>query len=195
MRLSAPEVPNTTNSTLADARRNDACMDAPGWMAATNGQPTPRTWAEKEQRKALWMKAVCRSHAGWLEAVCCERLRPTASRRQHLSTRNARSPGFLTESRQGTFQTAFRVVGSPSGVYRDPVAQLGFKHELTSVTVLLLRWARARHASPTSSTRVRDCGSDEVPQPIETRPHCYSYRHVEHQREGGHDCQRQRIQR
>ena len=26
-------------------------MDAPGWMAATNGQPTPRTWAEKEQRK------------------------------------------------------------------------------------------------------------------------------------------------
>ena len=37
-------------------------------MAATNGQPTPRTWAEKEQRKALWMKAVWRSHAGCSEA-------------------------------------------------------------------------------------------------------------------------------
>ena len=80
-----PQVPNTTHLTPADARRNDACMDAPGWMAATNGQPTPRTWAEKEQRKALWMKAVWRSHAGCSEAVRCERLRPTASRQQHLS--------------------------------------------------------------------------------------------------------------
>ena len=52
------QVSNTTHRTTADARRNDACMDAAGWMAATNGQPTPRTWAEKEQRKALWMKAA-----------------------------------------------------------------------------------------------------------------------------------------
>jgi hypothetical protein len=59
-----------------------------------------RTWAEKEQRKALWMKAVWRSHAGCSEAVCGDRLRPTASRRQHLSTQDARSAGFLTESRQ-----------------------------------------------------------------------------------------------
>jgi hypothetical protein len=28
-------------------------MDAPGWMAAINGHPTPRTWAVKEQRKAV----------------------------------------------------------------------------------------------------------------------------------------------
>ena len=70
--------------------RNDACMDAPGWMAATNGQPTPPTWAEKEQRKALWMKAVSRSHAGCSEAVRCERLRPHRS--GDTSTRN-KSPG------------------------------------------------------------------------------------------------------
>ncbi len=63
-----PQVPNTTHLTLADARRNDAWMDAPGWMAATNGRPTPRTWAEKEQRNALWMKAVWRSFAGCSEA-------------------------------------------------------------------------------------------------------------------------------
>ena len=55
-----PQVLNTTHLTPADARRNDASLDAPGWVAATNGQPTPRTWAEKEQRKALWMKAVWR---------------------------------------------------------------------------------------------------------------------------------------
>jgi hypothetical protein len=47
-----PQVPNTTHPTPADARLNDACMDAEGWMVATNGQPTPRTWAEKEQRQA-----------------------------------------------------------------------------------------------------------------------------------------------
>ena len=88
-----PQVPNTTHLTSADARRNDVCLDAPGWMAATNGQPMPRTWAEKEQRKALWMKAVWRSHAGCSEAVRCERLRPTASRRRHLRAQDARSAG------------------------------------------------------------------------------------------------------
>ena len=94
-----PQVPNTTHLTPADARRNDAWMDAPGWMAATNGQPTPRTWAEKEQRKALWMKRVAIT-CGSSEAVWCERLRPTASRRQHLSTQDPQSAGVLTESRQ-----------------------------------------------------------------------------------------------
>ena len=106
-----PQVPNSTHLTPADARRNDACMDAPGWMATTNGQPMPRTWAEKEQRKALWMKAVWRSHAGCSEAVRCEGLRPTASRRQHLRTQDARSAG--SESRVAKWRVMWPSVGEP----------------------------------------------------------------------------------
>lgn len=63
------------------------------------------------------MKAVWRSHAGCSRAVCCERLRPTASRRQHLSTQDARSAGFLTVAQH--FSKAFHGIGSHYGVERN----------------------------------------------------------------------------
>ena len=50
-----PQAPNTTHLTPADARQNDACMDALAWMAATNGQPTPRTRVREGAAQALWM--------------------------------------------------------------------------------------------------------------------------------------------
>ena len=96
IRLSAPQFPNTTHLTPADARRNDACMDAPGCISATNGQPTPRTWAEKD-RKVLWMKAVWRSHAGGglpraLAANPIEAATPLHARRSVGRIPNRKSP-------------------------------------------------------------------------------------------------------
>ena len=128
-----PQVPNTTHLTPADARRNDACMDAPGSCDEILDVPTTervieravdltrvnvarctdgrtkrtanaRTWAEKEQRKALWMKALAANRI--------------ASRRQHLSTQDARSAGFRTESPQGYFYPPGSEWEGPIGVYR-----------------------------------------------------------------------------
>jgi hypothetical protein len=79
---------------------NDACMDADRMNGRNDPQPTSPTLAEKDQRKALLMKAVRRSHARRLEVVGCERLRPIAPSRQNLSTQDARQSGFLNESRE-----------------------------------------------------------------------------------------------
>ena len=155
-----PQVPNTTHLTPADARRNDACMDAPGWMAATNGQPMPRTRAEKEQRKALWMKAVWRSHAvlggGSLRALAANRIE--AATPPHAR----RSVGrILIEGRQVASHVAQRL--------RPKRSSVGTKS--APVSVGSRRYDRSSAQMPTSlGTRVpkhigvtRDFISNGVP--------------------------------
>ena len=74
----------------------------PGWMAATNRQPIPRTQAEKAQRKPLIMKAVWRSHtegseAGLLWALAANRI--DAAR--HLPTQDALLSGSQPKVAKG----------------------------------------------------------------------------------------------
>jgi hypothetical protein len=79
-----------------------------------------RTWAEKEQRKRPLDEGGVAITCGMLGGGLRDRMRPTASRRQHLSTQDARSAGFLIESRQVFFHPHPPSIESQIAVDQDP---------------------------------------------------------------------------